>query len=226
MTPSKAELAGRLVLAMVLGGAIGLEREVRSHPAGLRTHATLALGAALFGMIGAYGLTPLVQGGPANVTVGVDRVASTVVTGVGFLGGGAILKHGTTVKGLTTAATLWVTAAVGLGAGLGAYWMAVVATAAALFALVGLRYPERLLTRRLRKVQESALIRLAPGADPTDVVNAVNSLPGVKLRSLVVRERDDAVLVKADVEARRGVDLEGRLSALTERPEVTGVEVS
>lgn len=214
------------MLALVLGGVIGLERELRSHPAGLRTHATLALGAALFGMLGAYGLSPLVQGGPSNVTVGVDRVASTVVTGVGFLGGGAILKDGTSVKGLTTAATLWVTAAVGLGTGLGAYWMSLVATAAALFALVGLRYPERYLVRRRGKVRESVLIRMSAGADPSVAIGAVTALRGVKLRSVVVRERDDGVLVEADLEARRGISLEGELSSLAGRPEVTGVEVA
>ena len=97
----------RIGVALLLGGLIGLERQFRQHPAGLRTNALVAVGAALF-----VSLTHL-MGDPSSPT----RIASYIVSGVGFLGGGVILREGLTVKGMNTAATLWCTAAVGTLAG-------------------------------------------------------------------------------------------------------------
>src|ERR1051325_7394962 len=119
--PHEWELCARLVLAVALGGLIGLEREVSDHPAGLRTHITLALGACLFGLLSAYGFAGLLADRNSNnFQVDPTRVASQIVVGVGFLGGGAILKSDAGVRGLTTAASLWATAAIGLGCALGA----------------------------------------------------------------------------------------------------------
>src|SRR3954469_9779836 len=110
----------RLLLAMVLGGIVGLEREIEGHPAGLRTHISVALGAALFGIVSAYGFEAFqAVRADTNYQVDVTRVASQVVGGVGSLGGGAILKEGVSVGGLPPAASLWVTAAVGLAVSLG-----------------------------------------------------------------------------------------------------------
>ena len=104
------------MLALVLGGLIGLERELSDHPAGLRTHIGVCMGAALFGIVSGYGFVGFdASRSQTNYQVDPTRVASNIVTGVGFLGGGAILKHGATVRGLTTAASLWVTAAIGPG---------------------------------------------------------------------------------------------------------------
>ncbi len=115
---------------------LGVERELDGHEAGVRTHGLLALGSALFGAIsvGAFGAF-VVEGTRTNATVDVSRVAAYVAAGVGFIGAGTILKDHEHVKGLTTAASLWVTAAVGLAAGLG-FWAG--ALGAALFALVAL----------------------------------------------------------------------------------------
>jgi putative Mg2+ transporter-C (MgtC) family protein len=122
MTSSEAFL--RLALAAVLGGAIGLEREYHHKPAGLRTNMLIALGSALFSILsvelGAGAGSP-------------DRIAAQVVTGIGFLGAGAILRSGENIHGLTTAATIWVNAAIGMAAGLGSY---VVATGAATLTLI------------------------------------------------------------------------------------------
>jgi Uncharacterized membrane protein len=118
--PSELELAVRLVAALVLGGAIGFEREVTGQVAGLRTHMCVALGAALFAIVSAFGFDEFVRPRvETNLQVDVSRVASNIVTGIGFLGGGAIIKEGATVKGLTTAASLWVTAAVGSAVAMG-----------------------------------------------------------------------------------------------------------
>jgi putative Mg2+ transporter-C (MgtC) family protein len=147
--PTELELAGRLGAALVLGGAIGLERELTGQVAGLRTHMSVALGAALFGIVSAYGWSEFdaVRAG-TNVQIDVTRVASNIVTGVGFLGGGAILKDGATVRGLTTAASLWVTAAVGLAVALGGYSMAAMTTIMLVFSLILLRGPRGWIRRR------------------------------------------------------------------------------
>lgn len=145
IVPSDGELILRIVLSAAVGGLIGLERELTGHAAGLRTHISVALGATLFGIVGSYGFAPFVGDG---VTVAPDRVASTVVMGIGFLGGGAILKHDLTVKGLTTAASLWVTAAVGLGIALGAYVVTGFAAGLLLLILVVLKWPEDWFRRR------------------------------------------------------------------------------
>jgi putative Mg2+ transporter-C (MgtC) family protein len=131
----------RLLLAAALGGAIGLEREYRHKPAGLRTNMLIALGSALFSVmsidLGAAAGSP-------------DRIAAQVVTGIGFLGAGAILRTGENVHGLTTAATIWVNAAIGMAAGLGAYAVASVAAAITLVVLAFLPVMERLFERRER----------------------------------------------------------------------------
>jgi putative Mg2+ transporter-C (MgtC) family protein len=136
--PSHADLALRIFIAMVLGGAIGLERELKDKSAGLRTHISVALGCALFGMISAYSWQHFgkIPRNDSSYQVDVTRIASTMVTGIGFLGGGAILKHGASVRGLTTAGSLWVTAAIGLGVGLGEYFISTITTVALLVALV------------------------------------------------------------------------------------------
>jgi uncharacterized membrane protein YhiD involved in acid resistance len=115
---------------------VGLEREVADHPAGLRTHLTVALGAALFGVISTLGFEEFRAGQQdVNIQFDVTRVASTVVTGIGFLGAGIIFRQGSTVHNLTTAASLWVMAAIGLACGVGDLAPAVVATAALLLSL-------------------------------------------------------------------------------------------
>jgi putative Mg2+ transporter-C (MgtC) family protein len=221
--PSELELAGRLGAALVLGGAIGLERELTGQVAGLRTHMTVALGAALFGIVSAYGWSEFAAvRAQTNVQVDVTRVASNVVTGVGFLGGGAILKDGATVRGLTTAASLWVTAAVGLTVALGGYSLAATATIGLVFSLILLRGPRGWIRRRFTIAQESVAILLHSGADPTAVIAALRALPDLDVRSVSTRDAGDAVIVSADVE---GPDLHSRLAELAELVEVAGVDV-
>ena len=133
-----ADLLLRLVLAAGLGAAIGLEREWRQKPAGLRTNILIALGAALFTTIS------LRLGGSSET----DRIAAQVVTGIGFLGAGAIMRSGQSVHGLTTAATIWVNAAVGMAAGAGEFLMATVTTVVTLVVLVLLPPIEDFFERR------------------------------------------------------------------------------
>ena len=120
------QMALRLTLAAGLGAAIGIERELRQKPAGLRTNILIALGSALFTTVSVQ--FAMVSGTP-------DRVAAQIVTGIGFLGAGAILRRGASVHGMTTAATIWVNAAVGMAAGAGEYAMATIATVITLVVL-------------------------------------------------------------------------------------------
>ena len=132
MDATYMELTIRLMLALLLGGAIGIEREYRAKEAGFRTHFLVALGSALFCLVSQFGF-------------GVDlkdssRVAAQVVSGIGFLGAGTIIFQKNGVRGLTTAAGLWVTAAIGLACGTGMYLAAVLTTAMVLLGLEVLNY--------------------------------------------------------------------------------------
>jgi putative Mg2+ transporter-C (MgtC) family protein len=121
----------RLIVAAVLGALVGLEREIHDHPAGMRTHLLVSLGSAAFTVLGIAAFP-----GPNADSA---RVAAQVVTGVGFLGAGAILKEGATIRGLTTAASLWAVAAVGMAAGAGALLVALTITLIAILSLWPLR---------------------------------------------------------------------------------------
>lgn len=133
------EFIFRMLLAAGLGAALGLEREIRQKPAGLRTNMLIALGSALFSLVS---LQLAKQGGAA------DRVAANIVTGVGFLGGGAILRSGKNIHGMTTAATIWVNAAIGMAAGVGEPTLAISATGITLMVLGVLPPIERYFERR------------------------------------------------------------------------------
>jgi putative Mg2+ transporter-C (MgtC) family protein len=112
------DLASRLLVAAALGAAIGIEREMRAHQAGIRTHLLVALGSAIFTVLSAYAfLGDPAAGSGTNQAVDPTRIAAQIVTGIGFLGAGAIIKEGPTIRGLTTAGSLWATAAIGLAAG-------------------------------------------------------------------------------------------------------------
>jgi putative Mg2+ transporter-C (MgtC) family protein len=139
MPLSNTDLFLRLAVAIVLGGAIGWEREIREVPAGLRTHLLVSLASATFALVSFY--VAYYQNYANNGLVRVDgaRIASNIVVGMGFLGGGAIIRSGMSVRGLTTAASLWLTAAIGLAAGGGMLLLAVAATVISLFALSVLR---------------------------------------------------------------------------------------
>jgi putative Mg2+ transporter-C (MgtC) family protein len=136
---SSADLLLRLLLAAGLGAAMGIEREIHQKPAGLRTNMLIAMGSVVFTMVSIQ----IAHAGGSS-----DRIAAQIVTGIGFLGGGAILRSGTSVHGMTTAATIWVNAAVGMAVGTGEYTMAISATALTLVVLALLPPIETYFERR------------------------------------------------------------------------------
>jgi putative Mg2+ transporter-C (MgtC) family protein len=161
MTPDlslelQVELGLRLAAGLVLGAIIGFERELHRQPAGFRTHSLVALGAALFTIVSAYAFV-----GPM---VDPTRIAAQIVSGIGFIGAGTILQHRGSVRGLTTAASLWAVAAIGTAAGAGLLVMAVVGTLLILVVLAVLDQMEEFLRRRLNiPVSEPK-----PGEDPEE----------------------------------------------------------
>ncbi|ABR47450.1 MgtC/SapB transporter [Alkaliphilus metalliredigens QYMF] len=141
------ELILRLLLATVLGGIIGFEREMNNRPAGLRTHILVTLGSCLIMLISLYGF----QGHGVNGAGGEPaRLAAQVVSGIGFLGAGTILREGTNVRGLTTAASIWISGGIGLAVGVGFYLISIIATLLALFSLLGLGVLEKHMVRLKR----------------------------------------------------------------------------
>jgi putative Mg2+ transporter-C (MgtC) family protein len=176
--PSQAALVLRLLLASSLAGLLGGERELTDQPAGFRTHILVGLGAALFAVISAYGFDAVVSStGNRVVTADVSRVASQIVVGIGFLGGGAIIKYGASIRGLTTAASLWVTAAVGTAVGLGELALGSVTTAITLLALVGLR-PLRRVIRRYARDRDEYFVEAGREVDLPAVLTRIRDLGG------------------------------------------------
>ena len=144
--------AARLLVAAVLGALVGLEREIHEHPAGMRTHLLVSLGSGGFTVL-SIAAFPAPGADPA-------RVAAQVVTGVGFLGAGAILKEGATIRGLTTAASLWAVAAIGMAAGAGAWAVAVTITVIAIMSLWPLRLvAERVIGPEKHRVRVSVSVK-------------------------------------------------------------------
>src|SRR6202049_4291055 len=146
-----ADFALRLFIITILAVAIGTEREFHGHPAGIRTMALVGVGACLFT---ALGLEPAF-----GTRTDPTRIAAQIVTGVGFLGAGAILRHGTDVRGMTTAASIWVVAALGMAVGFGFYFIGIFTAAMGRVTLVAIRPIERRFFKRRRAMidtEESA----------------------------------------------------------------------
>jgi putative Mg2+ transporter-C (MgtC) family protein len=152
--PDNQEIALRITAALVCGGIVGLDRELRSLAAGMRTHALAAEGAALFALAGIL----MASEAHAIGYAGADpsRIASTVAQGIGFLAAGVIFGSAARVKGLTTAAGLWTTAAIGIACGAGFYFMAFFATFAAVIVLSVLKVVEDRFASKLQSDSQEA----------------------------------------------------------------------
>ena len=164
----------RITVAALLGGLIGLERDIHGRAAGLRTHLLVSMGSALFMVMSeivAADAATLTNQGLARTFSDPGRIAAQIVTGIGFLGAGTIIKEGLTVRGLTTAACLWLVAAVGMTSGAGYFTLAISATILALAFLISLHYLERIYPKdsyRVLTIDTSNDIR------PETVINVVN----------------------------------------------------
>ena len=221
-TLSWDELLLRLSLAAVLGGMIGFERELREREAGLRTHLLVALGSALFTIVGAYGFHEFLDSGQSVVRADPTRIAAQIVTGIGFLGAGAIIRQGLSVRGLTTAATLWVVAAVGLAAGAGYYSAAVITTAVVLIALWPLRVMAYRILRRFRVEDGRLVVELPSGTPPGELIDEVERV-GARIAAIVVSQEADRRRLELDLSLPRGLGAPRLVALIADVPNVVDV---
>ncbi|HET7856804.1 MAG TPA: MgtC/SapB family protein [Gaiellaceae bacterium] len=200
---SWAEVLLRVGLAAVLGGAIGAEREIREREAGLRTHMLVSVGSALFTLVSAYAWRDFQFSAASGITFDPTRIAAQVVSGIGFLGAGAIIRQGLSVRGLTTAATLWVVAAIGMAAGAGYYSAATITTILVLVSLWPLRVVAHRLMPRIRPEEGRLAVELRPGATTVSIVEAVEQAGG-DVRSLEFQHEGDRKRVDVQVRMQEG----------------------
>jgi putative Mg2+ transporter-C (MgtC) family protein len=216
-----AEILVRVVLAAALGGAIGLERELREREAGLRTHMLVSVGAALFTLVSAYAWTDWRFSTEEGLVFDPTRIAAQIVTGIGFLGAGAIIRQGLSVRGLTTAATLWVVAAIGMATGAGYYAAAVITTVLVLFSLWPLRIAAFRLSERFRPEEGRLAVELGAGATTVSVLEAVEEA-GARVSSLEFEDEGETRRVDMRVRLESGRDAAEVLDALTRTEAVKG----
>jgi len=187
-----------VALAAALGAVLGLERELREREAGLRTHLLVSVGSALFTIVSAYGFREFVVSG---ASVDPTRIAAQIVTGIGFLGAGAIIRQGLAIRGLTTAATLWVVAAIGLASGAGYYSAAVITTLVALAALWPLRALAYRVVHRFRGETGLLLVQLPAGESPAEVIDTIEADASVE--TIEIRQEGDRRTLELTLELER-----------------------
>jgi putative Mg2+ transporter-C (MgtC) family protein len=215
----------RVVVAAALGGAVGLERELREREAGFRTHMLVSVGSALFTLVSAYGFHEFLVHGGNVVRADPTRIAAQIVTGIGFLGAGAIIRQGFSVRGLTTAATLWVVAAIGMASGAGYYSAAVITTALVLFSLWPLRIFAFRVMQRVRPETDRLLAQLPAGESPALLIERLEELGG-RLQSLEIGHEADRRTVLMDVKLPPRADAPGIVARLSELEPVLEVRWS
>jgi putative Mg2+ transporter-C (MgtC) family protein len=211
---SQWELIARLLLAAALGSVVGWERERLQWAAGLRTHMLVAVGSCLMIVVSAYGFSAVL--GP-RVILDPSRVAAQVVSGIGFLGAGSIILRNEAIKGLTTAASVWAVAGVGLAAGAGLYTAAVAATIIVLVILAGLKP----LEERFRASRTNLELRIKARRDGLSLGLVEKTLGGRagRVKQVVVRPadddgEDDVSLMLTRVSAADTADIIQRLRAV------------
>jgi putative Mg2+ transporter-C (MgtC) family protein len=222
------EVVLRLALASLLCGAIGFEREVRDQPAGFRTHILLGLGAALFTLVSAYGFEPFTRAalGGGGLQFDPTRIAAQIVAGVGFLGAGAIIRQGGDVRGLTTAASLWTTSAIGMAVGAGYLFGAVAATLLAMATLYALRRFRSSIITPMRLGSADLELGLRRSED-----GPVNALEVLRRHDITIRNTDaeiDEQHARYDLEVRvrPTADVHAALAELSGLPEVEHVSLT
>jgi putative Mg2+ transporter-C (MgtC) family protein len=216
---SDGELLLRLFLSLLLCGLIGLERESRGQVAGLRTHILVGVGATLFTLVSAYGFedAPGFEPDPT-------RVAAQIVSGIGFLGAGAIIRQGLTVRGLTTAAALWIVAAIGMAVGAGYYLGATVATGLILVSLVGFRRLRPALWSVIRT--DFVVLELDMDMDANiGEVFSVLARQGANVEGMESEREGDNRSIRMELLVPPGVDLEPALQQLRHMPGIHAATV-
>jgi putative Mg2+ transporter-C (MgtC) family protein len=189
------ELLLRIALAGALGALIGFERQLRAKEAGLRTHILVCIGSAMFMIVSKYGFADLLVQGQKNIELDPSRISAQVVSGIGFLGAGTIMLNKQFVRGLTTAAGLWVTAAIGLIVGSGMYIIGIFGSIMTLLVLEGIRQ----LSTRLMGQRYLLMLSLAP-ASMDLAMQTLRKLRVKVVRSSVTRSENESKDCKLTLE--------------------------
>ena len=199
----------RILAAVLLGFAIGLEREMTNKCAGLRTNILVCLGACIFTLISIYGF-PMEMGISGVRDTG--RVAAQIVTGIGFIGGGTVLRHGATVLGLTTAATLWISASIGMACGAGMYGVATVGAIFSIITLVSVKFLENSFwpsrtNRFIKKVKANLKVEHEHVGELHDFI-MTNYPDLIEISQKPIKDNDDLVKIELIVYAndRKPID--------------------
>jgi len=218
---SDVSLTARLLLAALLGSAIGLERARLLWAAGLRTHMLVSVGACLIMIVSTYGFGGVL--GP-HVILDPSRVAAQVVSGIGFLGAGSIILRNEAVKGLTTAASLWAVAAIGLAVGGGLYYASVAATVIILVILAGLKPLEDHFRSRRQAVE--LRLEVQPGVMSVALLQQALGWRASRVKQLIVKTQEgaDADEVTLSVGSQPARDTDEMIRLLSICPSVKGVE--
>lgn len=219
MEPADIQMAGRLCLAALLGGLVGLEREMNAQPAGLRTHMIVALGSCLIMIVSIH----MMDIGPTKSDPG--RLAAQVVAGVGFLGAGAIMRSGLSVRGLTTAACLWTVAAIGLAVGSG-YWLAaVITTALTLVATVVFQKFERRFSKG--KSVRKFIVQAKDSPDLVLKLEEIMKRAGIGVREVDLQRDlvDKKLQVSITATCSQEVDMDRLSREFSALPDVEKVEI-
>jgi putative Mg2+ transporter-C (MgtC) family protein len=214
------ELAIRLLVAAALGAAIGFEREIHAHPAGMRTHLLVSEGSAIFTVLSIYGFVGVLPSGEGSAP-DPTRIAAQIVSGIGFLGAGAILKSGTSIRGLTTAASLWATAAVGVAVGAGEYAVGAVGAAIVLFSL----WPLNRVADRIRAVGRPDSVHMRLQVASLESLGSITrqlSSQRIETSGLATSRVGAAYEVEMELRVRSGSGLAGAVEAISK---LEGVEV-
>ncbi|RLF72367.1 MAG: hypothetical protein DRN40_00355 [Thermoplasmata archaeon] len=215
------EIVIRLLLAALMGGIIGLERERKRSTAGLRTHMLVSLGSSLLMILSI--LIPERLSGTANYGDSI-RLAAGVVTGIGFLGAGTIIKHGSTVRGLTTAASIWAASALGLTIGAGFLLVGAMALLMILIALYGLKGIDEYLARRYGR--HVIYLRLR-GGRRTPALKKLGNMLGDRLKKVEIMDINEEGVIEIEVftENLPVEDIGRIIEELGRGAEVVGIEV-
>lgn len=208
----------RLVVAAALGGAVGIERELRDREAGLRTHLLVSSGSALFTLVSAYGFHDFLTTGGNFIQTDPTRIAAQIVTGIGFLGAGAIIREGLSIRGLTTAATLWVVAAIGMACGAGYYAAAITATVLTIVALWPLRLGAHTVIERFRPEEKRVVVEVKEGQSALPLLQEIESR-GAQIQHFELTEERDRRVITLEVQPIS----EGLVAGLTDLEYVIGV---
>lgn len=219
MTLEMTQIALRISVAGLIGAAVGFERELNRHHAGMRTNSLVSIGAALFTIVGTYGFRTRF----GDASIDPTRVSAQIVSGIGFIGAGAIIREGASVRGITTAAALWTSAALGMAAGAGQYPTALVGLVLVLVTLTGLRAVRDRGVHRLLQHEHGIEVAYQRGHGTLRPLLEAVRASGAVLVNLVIDDSASERRVRLTLRTRDSVRMRDQLERIAGLPEVTQV---